>query len=142
MNDDCNQEWSDTPENITGSTDTSAQRHGESAIAPQSAGQAPTKLPPGRRTRPAKGDARFGRTAVGNGTTLLPGVSGRSLWARRAKEVISDIVSDLGGADDDRCCADISETGAHHDAVATANSSQKELIFFSPAMGLPPRSTA
>ena len=34
-----------------------------------------------------------------NGTSLLPGVDGRSAWVRRAKELISDHTSDLGGID-------------------------------------------
>jgi hypothetical protein len=36
---------------------------------------------------------------VGNGTALLPGVDGRSVWVRRARDIISDITSDLGGPD-------------------------------------------
>jgi hypothetical protein len=32
-----------------------------------------------------------------NGTALLPGVDGRSAWVRRAKELIADHLSDLGG---------------------------------------------
>ena len=32
-----------------------------------------------------------------NGTALLPGVDGRSAWVRRAKELISDHLNDLGG---------------------------------------------
>ena len=38
------------------------------------------------------------RSAIGNGK-LLPGVDQRSTWVRRAKELISDYVSDLGGPD-------------------------------------------
>ena len=34
-----------------------------------------------------------------NGTSLLPGVDGRSAWVRRAKELIADHTSDLGGID-------------------------------------------
>ena len=34
-----------------------------------------------------------------NGSALLPGVDGRSAWVRRAKELISDHTSDLGGID-------------------------------------------
>src|SRR5262249_25363623 len=37
------------------------------------------------------------RSKVGNGTTLLSGVDGRSAWVRRAKEVLSELVSDMGG---------------------------------------------
>jgi hypothetical protein len=37
------------------------------------------------------------RSRVANGTALLPGVDGRSPWVRRAKDVIADHISDLGG---------------------------------------------
>ena len=51
-----------------------------------------------RRTRPAKGDARYGRSAVSNGTQLLPGLPGTNVWVRRCKDIIADHLSDLGGA--------------------------------------------
>jgi hypothetical protein len=37
------------------------------------------------------------RSKVANGTKLVPGVSGHSVWVRRAKEHIADSMSDLGG---------------------------------------------
>jgi hypothetical protein len=37
------------------------------------------------------------RSKVANGTTLLPGIDGRSLWARRYKEILSALISDAGG---------------------------------------------
>jgi hypothetical protein len=33
------------------------------------------------------------------GTILLSGVDGRSAWVRRAKDVLSELVSDMGGID-------------------------------------------
>jgi hypothetical protein len=39
------------------------------------------------------------KSRVSNGSALLPGVDGRSAWVRRAKEVIAEHISDLGGAD-------------------------------------------
>jgi hypothetical protein len=39
------------------------------------------------------------RTRVANGSRLWSGVDGRSLWARRAGELLHDHVSDLGGPD-------------------------------------------
>jgi hypothetical protein len=39
------------------------------------------------------------RTRVANGSRLWSGVDGRSLWARRAGELLRDHVSDLGGED-------------------------------------------
>jgi hypothetical protein len=37
------------------------------------------------------------RSRITNGSTLLPGVDGRSAWVRRCKDVIAAHVSDLGG---------------------------------------------
>jgi hypothetical protein len=39
------------------------------------------------------------KSRVANGSALLPGVDGRSAWVRRAKEIIADHISDLGGMD-------------------------------------------
>jgi hypothetical protein len=39
------------------------------------------------------------RSRITNGSTLLPGVDGRSAWVRRCKDVIAAHVSDLGGID-------------------------------------------
>jgi hypothetical protein len=50
-----------------------------------------------RKGRPKKGELKFGRSRVGNGGQLLPGVDGRSRWVRRAKDIISEHLSDLGG---------------------------------------------
>ena len=36
---------------------------------------------------------------VANGSTLLPGIDGRSVWVRRMKDVIQSHVADLGGTD-------------------------------------------
>ena len=39
------------------------------------------------------------RSRVANGSELISGVDGRSVWVRRCKELIADHTSDLGGAD-------------------------------------------
>jgi hypothetical protein len=39
------------------------------------------------------------RSKVANGKVLIPGVSGHSVWVRRAKEIIADAISDAGGED-------------------------------------------
>ena len=39
------------------------------------------------------------KSRVANGSALLPGVDGRSLWARRAKELLAAHIQDLGGPD-------------------------------------------
>lgn len=46
----------------------------------------------GRRRDPQK-------SAVQNGSKLLSGVDGRSLWVRRFKDIFGSHVADLGGAD-------------------------------------------
>ena len=39
------------------------------------------------------------RSRVTNGSALLPGVDGRSVWARRLRDVSDAIIGDLGGSD-------------------------------------------
>src|SRR6478735_8492532 len=46
-----------------------------------------------RRNEPAKDRQR---SAIGNGK-LLPGIDQRSSWVRRAKELVTDYTTDLGG---------------------------------------------
>jgi hypothetical protein len=53
----------------------------------------PASRPQVARTK----DARKSR--ITNGSTLLPGVDGRSAWVRRCKDVIAEHISDLGGLD-------------------------------------------
>jgi hypothetical protein len=55
--------------------------------------------PPGRKTVPQRGDRRHGRSKQTNGSQLLPGVDGRSVWVRRCRDVIASHLSDLGGPD-------------------------------------------
>lgn len=43
------------------------------------------------------------KSRITNGTALLPGVDGRSVWVRRCTDVIAAHIADLGGADN--CCA-------------------------------------
>jgi hypothetical protein len=39
------------------------------------------------------------RSIVANGSALLPGIDGRSAWARRCKDILAEHVSDKGGPD-------------------------------------------
>jgi hypothetical protein len=48
------------------------------------------------RAPPAKSKQR---SKIANGSTVLSGVDGRSLWLRRLKELIAEHVGDLGGDD-------------------------------------------
>ena len=45
------------------------------------------------------GSQSKGRSRITNGRELLPGVDGRSLWARRFRDLLNLHLSDLGGAD-------------------------------------------
>jgi hypothetical protein len=45
------------------------------------------------RVRPDKA----GKSRITNGSAFLPGIDGRSPWVRRAKDLIHDHLSDLGG---------------------------------------------
>jgi hypothetical protein len=54
-------------------------------------------VPPNYKPQP--GDPRYGRSAITNGSALLPGVDGRSPWVRRAKDLIQAHLADLGGED-------------------------------------------
>jgi hypothetical protein len=56
-------------------------------------------MQPIRKTKVQKGDSRYGRSTITNGTNLLPGVDGRSEWVRRCKDLIEIHLADLGGID-------------------------------------------
>jgi hypothetical protein len=50
--------------------------------------------------RPKVGTIKHpGRSRITNGTAFLPVIDGRSAWIRRAKDLISEHLSDLGGPD-------------------------------------------
>src|ERR1700748_1703319 len=40
-----------------------------------------------------------GRSKVTNGNQLLPGVDGRSIWARRCRDLLAAFTADAGGAE-------------------------------------------
>ena len=50
--------------------------------------------------RPKVGTIKHpGRSRITNGSSFLPGIDGRSAWIRRAKDLIGEHLSDLGGPD-------------------------------------------
>jgi hypothetical protein len=50
--------------------------------------------------RPKVGTIKHpGRSRITNGSAFLPGIDGRSPWVRRAKDLLHDHLSDLGGFD-------------------------------------------
>ena len=51
--------------------------------------------PRSRRSNGRVKDCQGSRVA--NGSALIPGVDGRSVWVRRAKEIINEATSDCGG---------------------------------------------
>ena len=57
---------------------------------PDQAGIAPT-------SEGESGQKRADRSAVSNGTRLLPGVDGRNAWARRCRDIMREHLADLGG---------------------------------------------
>jgi hypothetical protein len=59
------------------------------------------------------------RSRIANGSALLPGVDGRSVWVRRCREVVAAHLSDLGGLDN--CSA------AEHSIIRRASTLTVEL---------------
>src|SRR5262245_2792713 len=50
--------------------------------------------------RPSVGPTKNAqRSSITNGSKLLAGIDGRSAWVRRAKDLIAEHLSDLGGPD-------------------------------------------
>jgi hypothetical protein len=65
--------------------------------SPAASGAAVTRKP--ARSRTAKERKSHGRSRVSNGRDLLPDIDGRSLVARRYRDICGAIVVDQGGAD-------------------------------------------
>lgn len=66
------------------------------------------------------------RTRVTNGRDLLPGVDGRSYWARRMRDVMALHISDLGGAD---VCSEAEKSVLRRVAVLTIEMERLERRF-------------
>jgi hypothetical protein len=75
-----------------------------------------------------------GRTRVANGSTILPGVDGRGLWARRCKETLVEIVNDLGGWD---YCSSAERAIARRAAVLMTELERLEIKFANAGEALP-----
>ena len=50
-----------------------------------------------RKTPPQPGDVRHGKSRVTNGSKLLPLADGRSVTARRFRDIFEQVCGDLGG---------------------------------------------
>jgi hypothetical protein len=61
----------------------------------------PVKTTPNKSTTSngLRGRKPTGRSRITNGSALLPTIDGRSIWARRLRDVIALHASDLGGSD-------------------------------------------
>jgi hypothetical protein len=69
----------------------------------------------------------YARSAKTNGTTLLgPGVDGRTHWARRAKDLFVNHLSDLGGLDN---CSEAEKSLVRRAAVLTTELERLEVRF-------------
>src|SRR5262249_30234861 len=66
------------------------------------------------------------RSKVANGTALWAGIDGRSLWARRAGELLAAHLSDLGGADN---CSEAEHALAKRAAVLVTELKRREAGF-------------
>jgi hypothetical protein len=49
------------------------------------------------KAMPRKGEKKYGKSRIDNGSALLLGVDGRNGWVRRCKSIISGHIDDLGG---------------------------------------------
>jgi hypothetical protein len=56
------------------------------------------RKPPGRNTKPQRGDKQYGKSAVTNGSEILPGLDGRSGAGRRYRDLVNIYLEQLGGA--------------------------------------------
>lgn len=77
------------------------------------------------------------RSKVANGTSLWAGIDGRSLWARRAGELLAAHISDLGGPDNiseaeralaKRCAVLVCELERRESAFAKAGEATDEAL--------------
>jgi hypothetical protein len=60
----------------------------------------PRGRPPGRKTKPERGDKKYGKTAVKNGRDLLHGVTDKRSFAyKRFREITDQILVDQGGVE-------------------------------------------
>jgi hypothetical protein len=80
-------------------TDNVVQIDGRTSTSPTEAGRQRKLFR--RKTKPERGDLRYGRMAVANNNGLLPDTDGRMGFARRYKQIVSTIVNQCGGIE--RC---------------------------------------
>ncbi|MCV0396765.1 MAG: hypothetical protein K5872_20895 [Rhizobiaceae bacterium] len=66
------------------------------------------------------------RTRVTNGRDLLPGVDGRTMWARRMRDIMALHIADLGGPD---ACSEAEKSVVRRIATLTIEMERLELRF-------------
>src|SRR5271169_2330213 len=76
-------------------TDNIIQINGKATTSSTEVGR--QRKPLRRKTKPARGDLRYGRMAVANGNGLLPDTDLRMGFPRRYKQIVSTIVDQCGG---------------------------------------------
>lgn len=81
------------------------------------------RKPPGRKTKPQRGDLRYGRMAVANCNGLLPDTDGRMGFARRYKQIVNTIVADSGGIEQ---CSEVKLQQIRRFAAASCLAEQLE----------------
>jgi hypothetical protein len=81
------------------------------------------RKPPGHKTKPQRGDLRYGRMAVANCNGLLPDTDGRMGFARRYKQIVNTIVADCGGIEQ---CSEVKLQQIRRFAAASCLAEQLE----------------
>jgi hypothetical protein len=76
--------------------------------------------------RPSRVYHAQARSRITNGSHFLPGTDGRSLWVRRARDIIATMAADLGG--DDRLSA-AQMSLVRRCAVLQVELERRELLF-------------
>jgi hypothetical protein len=66
------------------------------------------------------------RSRLTNGSKLLPGIDGRSPWVRRCRDIIAELISDRGGADN---CSAAERSIIRRAAVLTTELERMEAQF-------------
>jgi hypothetical protein len=77
-------------------------------------------------SRPANRRKSRQRTRVANGSALWAGIDGRSLWAKRASELLAATISDMGG---DANVSEAERALAKRAAVLTVELERREAAF-------------
>jgi hypothetical protein len=84
----------------------------------------PPEAPPASATKPLFG--RTARSRMTNGSEMLPGVDGRTLWVRRLRDLVALHISDLGG---EAACSEAEKSIVRRAATLTVELERLEQSF-------------